>query len=60
MIQLANSHQEFISKIDEVLNQTDALAKDKLVEISKQNTWKHRVDELRALIQQKLQEKNRN
>jgi glycosyltransferase involved in cell wall biosynthesis len=60
VIQLANSHQEFISKIDEVLNQTDALAKDKLVEISKQNTWKHRVDELRALIQQKLQEKNRN
>jgi glycosyltransferase involved in cell wall biosynthesis len=60
VIQLADNHQEFIQKIDLVCNNFTEANKAQLVEMSKQNTWKHRVDELRSLIQQKLQEKNNN
>ncbi len=59
-IQLADNHQEFLQKIDLALNNFTEERKNQLVEISKQNTWKHRVDELKSLIQQKVQEKGLN
>lgn len=51
---IASSHDEFLKMVQQALNQTEQDAIDKRLEVAANNTWFHRVNQIKALIEEAL------